>query len=95
MPCAAFPGCACGVRILPPAACARRPLDQLDNTTPAAVASEVGKSGHLRLDGDFYAARPVEVLGLAARGGLLAHRGLHVQPRDRIARLLDGLAKLA
>jgi cysteine desulfurase family protein (TIGR01976 family) len=66
-----------------------------DNTTPAAVATAVGNDGICVWDGDFYAARPVEVLGLTARGGLLRTGVSMYNTRDELQRLLDGLAKLA
>src|SRR6202041_3514993 len=39
--------------------------------TAAEIATAVGKQGICVWDGDFYAARPIEVLGLAKSGGLL------------------------
>ena len=66
-----------------------------DNTTPAVVATALGNEGICVWDGDFYAARPVEVLGLAARGGLLRTGVSMYNTRDELQRLLDGLAKLA
>jgi selenocysteine lyase/cysteine desulfurase len=66
-----------------------------DKTTPAAVATALGNAGICVWDGDFYAARPVEVLGLAERGGLLRTGVSMYNTRDELQRLLDGLAKLA
>ena len=46
-------------------------------------------------DGDFYAARPVEVLGLAARGGLLRTGISMYNTREELNRLLAGIERLA
>jgi selenocysteine lyase/cysteine desulfurase len=46
-------------------------------------------------DGDFYAARPVQVLGLAERGGLLRTGVSMYNTRAELDRLLTGLKKLA
>lgn len=43
----------------------------LDKATAAKAAAALGARGICVWDGDFYAARAVEVLGLAKRGGLL------------------------
>ena len=92
----AFPAFACGVRTLPPAAPVRRPYrSACDKITPAAAAIELGKQGICVWDGDFYAARPVQVLGLAERGGLLRTGVSMYNTREELDRLLAGLEKLA
>ncbi len=66
-----------------------------DKTTPAAVAAALGNQDICVWDGDFYAARPVEVLGLAERGGLLRTGISMYNTPDELQRLLDGLTRLA
>jgi len=66
-----------------------------DKITPAAAAIELGNQGICVWDGDFYAARPVQVLGLAERGGLLRTGVSMYNTRDELDRLLTGLKKLA
>jgi cysteine desulfurase family protein (TIGR01976 family) len=66
----------------------------LGNMTAAAAASALGKEGICVWDGHFYAARAVEVLGLADRGGLLRTGVSMYSSREDIERLLEGIAKL-
>jgi cysteine desulfurase family protein (TIGR01976 family) len=61
----------------------------------AEIAAAVGKQGICVWDGDFYAARPVEVLGLAQRGGLLRTGISMYNTRDELNRLLEGIKQLA
>ena len=49
----------------------RRYRSRSSGTAPAAAAAALGEQGICVWDGNFYAARAVEVLGLAERGGLL------------------------
>jgi cysteine desulfurase family protein (TIGR01976 family) len=67
----------------------------LDSMTAAQAARRLGEKGVLVWDGDFYAVRPIEVLGLSERGGLLRTGISMYNTRDEITRLLDGIAELA
>jgi len=63
---------------------------------PAAEAARrLGEEGVLVWDGDFYAPRPVEALGLVARGGLLRTGISLYNTRSEVARLVDGVARIA
>lgn len=63
--------------------------------TAAEAATALGNQGICVWDGDFYAARPVQVLGLAERGGLLRTGISMYNTRDELQRLLTGLEQLA
>jgi cysteine desulfurase family protein (TIGR01976 family) len=63
--------------------------------TAAAAASALGAQGICVWDGNFYAARAVEVLGLADRGGLLRTGISMYTSEDEIRRLLKGIESLA
>jgi cysteine desulfurase family protein (TIGR01976 family) len=65
-----------------------------DKATAAEIAISVGKEGICVWDGDFYAARPIEVLGLAKRGGLLRTGISMYNTRDELSRLLAGIERL-
>jgi cysteine desulfurase family protein (TIGR01976 family) len=66
----------------------------LQEHTAEEAATALGAQGVCVWDGNFYAARAVEVLGLADRGGLLRTGiSMYTSQRD-IHRLLDGLGKL-
>jgi cysteine desulfurase family protein (TIGR01976 family) len=67
----------------------------LGNATAAEAATALGNQGICVWDGDFYAARPVQVLGLAERGGLLRTGFSMYNTRDELNRLLAGIEKLA
>jgi len=67
----------------------------IDQTTAAEAATALGKQGICVWDGDFYAARAVQVLGLAERGGLLRTGISMYSTRDDLSRLLAGLTQLA
>ena len=67
----------------------------IDKITAAAAATALGNQGICVWDGDFYAARPVQVLGLAERGGLLRTGISMYNTRDEVQRLLKGLERLA
>jgi selenocysteine lyase/cysteine desulfurase len=66
----------------------------LDKITAAAAATALGDQGVCVWDGDFYAARTVQVLGLAERGGLLRTGISMYNTRDELSRLLTGLERL-
>jgi len=60
-----------------------------------AAAIRLGERGICVWDGNFYAARPAEVLGFTGRGGLLRTGISLYNTRDEIDRLLDALAGLS
>jgi cysteine desulfurase family protein (TIGR01976 family) len=66
----------------------------LERHSAAAAAAALGEQGICVWDGDFYAARPVEVLGLAERGGLLRTGVSLYSNAAEIGRLLDALERL-
>ena len=63
--------------------------------TAAEAAIALGAQGICVWDGDFYASRAVEVLGLADRGGLLRTGISMYNTQDEVRRLLQGIEKLA
>jgi cysteine desulfurase family protein (TIGR01976 family) len=66
-----------------------------DKVTAAQIATAVGKQGICVWDGDFYAARPIEVLGLAERGGLLRTGISMYNTREELNRLLAGIEQVS
>jgi len=88
-----------GVRVWGPdfgAGRARAPTVSITlKITAAAAATALGNQGICVWDGDFYAARPVQLLGLAERGGLLRTGISMYNTRDELSRLLTGLERLA
>jgi cysteine desulfurase family protein (TIGR01976 family) len=64
-------------------------------TRPSEAASVLGREGFLTWNGDFYAARAMEVLGLAEHGGVLRTGISMYNTNEEVERLLTGLAKLA
>jgi cysteine desulfurase family protein (TIGR01976 family) len=66
----------------------------LDKTTAGEAATALGKQGICVWDGNFYAARAVDVLGLSAGGGLLRTGVSMYSAREDLDRLLAGLADL-
>jgi selenocysteine lyase/cysteine desulfurase len=66
----------------------------LGKVTAAEAAGALGNQGICVWDGDFYAARAVQVLGLAERGGLLRTGISMYNTRDELNRLLAALATL-
>jgi cysteine desulfurase family protein (TIGR01976 family) len=66
----------------------------LGKATAAEAATALGNQGICVWDGDFYAARPVQVLGLAERGGLLRTGISMYNTRDELNRLLAGIEQL-
>jgi cysteine desulfurase family protein (TIGR01976 family) len=66
----------------------------LAKCTPEEAARALGEAGVYVWDGHFYAARAVELLGLADRGGLL-RTGISMYTAERdVRRLLAGLERL-
>jgi len=66
----------------------------LDKASAAQAATALGKEGICVWDGDFYAARAVQVLGLSDRGGVLRTGVSMYNSREELQRLLAGIAKL-
>jgi cysteine desulfurase family protein (TIGR01976 family) len=66
----------------------------LSHATAGAAAQALGKEGICVWDGNFYAARAVEILGLNERGGLLRTGVSMYSSREDLERLLAGIAKL-
>ena len=66
----------------------------LDKASAAQAATALGKEGICVWDGDFYAARTVQVLGLNNRGGLLRTGMSMYNSREEVQRLLAGIGKL-
>jgi cysteine desulfurase family protein (TIGR01976 family) len=62
---------------------------------PLDAARALGEKGILVWDGDFYAARAIEVLGLAQGGGVLRTGISMYNTREEIELLLEGVATLA
>jgi cysteine desulfurase family protein (TIGR01976 family) len=67
----------------------------LDGLTAAEVATRLGDEGIQVWDGDFYASRAIEVLGLTPRGGVLRTGIVMYNTREEVDRLLAGLAEIA
>ena len=61
----------------------------------ATVARRLGERGVQVWDGDFYAVRAVQVLGLASLGGLLRTGFLLYNTDEEVDRLLAGLREIA
>jgi cysteine desulfurase family protein (TIGR01976 family) len=66
----------------------------LSHATAGQAAEALGKEGICVWDGNFYAARAVEILGLNKRGGLLRTGVSMYTSREDLERLLAGIAKL-
>jgi cysteine desulfurase family protein (TIGR01976 family) len=67
----------------------------VDGAPAAEAARRLGEEGVLVWDGDFYAPRPVEALGLVERGGLLRTGISLYNTHGEVARLVDGVAAIA
>ena len=67
----------------------------LNRATAAEAAEALAKRGICVWDGHFYAARAVQVLGLAERGGLLRTGVSMYSSREELQRLLQGIEELA
>jgi cysteine desulfurase family protein (TIGR01976 family) len=66
----------------------------LDKASAGDAAAALGRQGICVWDGNFYAARAVEVLGLAQRGGLLRTGVSMYSSLEDVERLLAGIATL-
>jgi len=88
-----------GVRVWGPdfSRAARAPTVSITlEAIPAAeIATALGRLGLCVWDGHFYAARPVEVLGLDERGGLLRTGVSLYNTREELMRLLAQIERLA
>jgi len=67
----------------------------IDGVTPTEIARRAGEAGLNVWDGDFYAVRASEVLGLAERGGVLRTGICVYNLREEVDRLLEVLAEVA
>jgi cysteine desulfurase family protein (TIGR01976 family) len=67
----------------------------LDGVHPNAAARRLGEQGLQVWDGNFYALRPVEALGLAEKGGLLRTGIVMYNTRQEVDRLLEAVAGIA
>jgi cysteine desulfurase family protein (TIGR01976 family) len=67
----------------------------IDGMTAAEAARALGERGICVWDGHFYAARPVEVLGLEERGGVLRAGFVMYNTAEEADRLADALTELA
>jgi cysteine desulfurase family protein (TIGR01976 family) len=67
----------------------------LDGRTAGEIAAKLDERGVCVWDGDFYAVRAVEVLGLAERGGLLRTGFSLYNTHEEVDRLLAALAEIA
>lgn len=67
----------------------------LNRASAATAAEALAKRGICVWDGHFYAARAVQVLGLAERGGLLRTGISMYSSREELQRLLQGIEELA
>ncbi len=67
----------------------------IEGVTAEAAARHLGDQGVLVWDGNFYALRPIEVLGLADRGGVLRAGFSMYNTADEVDRLLTGVAEIA
>jgi cysteine desulfurase family protein (TIGR01976 family) len=88
-----------GVRVWGPSFASRARAPTVSITLAGRCAGEIaaalGERGICVWDGNFYAARAVEILGLADRGGLLRTGISMYSTREEIERLLAGLEELA
>ena len=67
----------------------------IDGVTPVEAARRLGERGVQVWDGDFYAVRPIEALGLAERGGVVRTGISLYSTRDEVERLVEGVAEIA
>ena len=67
----------------------------IDGVRASEAAAALGRRGVLVWDGDFYAVRAIEALGLASRGGVLRTGVSMYNTREEIERLLAGVAEVA
>ena len=67
----------------------------IEGVTAEAAARRLGDQGVLVWDGNFYALRPIEVLGLVDRGGVLRAGFSMYNTAEEVDRLLTGVAQIA
>jgi cysteine desulfurase family protein (TIGR01976 family) len=67
----------------------------IEGVTAEAAARRLGDAGVLVWDGHFYGLRPIEVLGLVERGGVLRTGLSMYNTSDEVDRLLAGVAEIA
>jgi cysteine desulfurase family protein (TIGR01976 family) len=67
----------------------------LDGVHAQEAARALGRRGIQVWDGHFYAIRPIEVLGLLERGGVLRTGIAMYNTREEVDRLLEGIGELA
>ncbi|MCX5974387.1 MAG: aminotransferase class V-fold PLP-dependent enzyme, partial [Coprothermobacterota bacterium] len=67
----------------------------IDGLSPRDAATQLARKGIFLWDGDFYAIRAMEVLGLAQTGGVLRSGISLYNTQAEIDRLLEGLEGLA
>jgi cysteine desulfurase family protein (TIGR01976 family) len=66
----------------------------IDGIEPAEAARQLGEKAICTWDGDFYAARAIERLGLKERGGVLRTGISMYNTKEEVERLLDGIRSL-
>jgi cysteine desulfurase family protein (TIGR01976 family) len=66
----------------------------LEGVRPGDVCTALGRNGVCAWDGDFYAVRPMEVLGLRDRGGVTRVGISLYNTGEEIGRLLEGVKQL-
>jgi cysteine desulfurase family protein (TIGR01976 family) len=66
----------------------------VEGMRPAEVCTVLGRKGICAWDGDFYAVRPMEILGLQDRGGVTRVGISLYNSEEEILRLLDELVRL-
>jgi cysteine desulfurase family protein (TIGR01976 family) len=67
----------------------------IEGVAAEAAARRLGDQGVLVWDGNFYALRPIEVLGLVDRGGVLRAGFSMYNTAEEVDRLLTGVAQIA
>ena len=67
----------------------------LDGVTPLEIAKRLGDAGLQVWEGNFYAVRPIEVLGLAESGGVVRTGICMYNLREEVDRLLEVLSGIA
>jgi cysteine desulfurase family protein (TIGR01976 family) len=67
----------------------------IDGVHPNEAARRLGEKGIQVWDGNFYALRPVEALGLAEKGGLVRTGIVMYNTRQEVDRLLEAVAGIA
>jgi cysteine desulfurase family protein (TIGR01976 family) len=67
----------------------------IEGVTAETAARRLGDQGVLVWDGSFYALRPIEVLGLVDRGGVLRAGFSMYNTAEEVDRLLTGVAEIA